>query len=200
MRSWVFAAIVLVLAALIGVEFLRAPAANSTQSVLYALSDELRFTYHACVPLGWQPVPVHGTYYPGYTASTSNYAEWLDALWRGRIPRRDLREPQAQAVYATLNHLTAAGLLVRSADASGFSYFLTPRALGYYYGSSSFKDNRDSLPYLCYSTIVPQRIDWIAKAGAPRATRVDDALSGIAYSSRETQYTGRLGRCVHPRA
>lgn len=174
MRSWVLAAIVLVLAAAVGAECLQEPAANSTQSVLHALTGDLRFTYHECVPLGWQPVPVHGTYYPGYTASAQNYAEWLDALWRGYIPRRDLRQAQARAVYATLNHLASSGLLVRETDASGYRYFLTPRALGYYYGSSSFKDNRDSLPYLCYSNIVPQRIDWIAKISAPNGTPVRD--------------------------
>jgi len=81
MRSWVLAAIVLVLAGLAGGEFLRAPA-SSTQSLLHALADDLQFSYHECIPLGWQPVPVHGTYFPGYTASASNYAEWLDALWR----------------------------------------------------------------------------------------------------------------------
>jgi hypothetical protein len=173
MRSGVLAAIVLVLAGLIGGEFFRAPA-SSSQSLLRALTDDLQFAYHQCVPLGWQPVPVHGTYYPGYTASAQNYAEWLDALWRGRIPRRDLQHSQAQAVFATLNHLVAAGLLVRNEDAAGYSYFLTPRAVGYYYGSSSFKDNRDSLPYLCYSRILPRHVDWIAKTGAPNGTRVHD--------------------------
>lgn len=43
---------------------------------------------------------------------------------------------------------------------------MTPRALPYYYGSSVFHDNRDSLPYLCYSTIVPQHIDWLMHATA----------------------------------
>lgn len=171
MRSWVFGAVPLVLAALIAGEYLHAPAANSTQALLNGLAHDLKFTYHECVPLGWQPVPVRGTYYPGYTASMQNYAEWLDAIWRGHIEKSDLRNPQAADVVATLDHLAASGLLRKTNTQSRYDYYLTPRALAYYYGSSTFENNRDSLPYLCFSTIVPERIDWIAPASPPPYAR-----------------------------
>jgi hypothetical protein len=161
MRSWVFGVIPLVLAALIGAEYFATPRPDSSRALLASLARELRFTYHDCVPLGWQPVPVRGTYYPGYTASAANYAEWLDALWRGRIAKAELREPQAHSVFTLLNHLVNAGLLSRRDDGAVYRYFMTPQALPYYYASSVFHDNRDSLPYLCYSTIVPQHIEWM---------------------------------------
>lgn len=173
MRVWVFAVIPLVLAGLIAAEFVSAPSTNSTRAMLAALRSDLRFTYHQCVPLGWAPVEVSGTYYPGYTASAANYAEWLDALWRGHIDRTDLRSPQARSVYETLNHLSAAGLLVRQPTPAGFDYFLTPRAIPYYYDSSSFRNNRDSLTYLCYSTIVPNRINWMHQLAVKRSHGTD---------------------------
>jgi hypothetical protein len=173
MRVWVFAVIPLVLAGLIAAEYASAPAPDSTRAVLGALRSDLRFTYHQCVPLGWAPVPVSGTYYPGYTATAQNYAMWLDALWRGHIERNDLRTRQARSVYGTLNYLAAAGLLARKAGRSGFDYFLTPRAIPYYYGSSTFENNRDSLTYLCYSSIVPNRIDWMHRLDVPKTRRTD---------------------------
>lgn len=161
MRVWVFAVVPLVLLGLIAAEYFSTPAPQSTRALLASLRHDLRFAYHDCVPLGWEPVPVSGTYYPGYAASIQNYGEWLDALWRGRISREDLRLSQARDVFAVLNRLTREHLLTRAVDPAGYSYFMTTRALRYYYGSSQFKNNRDSLPYLCYSTIVPQRIDWL---------------------------------------
>jgi len=172
MRIWVFAAIPLALIALIAGEFFAAPAAVSTRALLAAVRKDLRFTYHDCVPLGWKPVPVSGSYVPGYSASVQNYGEWLDALWRGHIERSDLRSAQARDVFAVLNRLTQERLLTRKIKGNGWNYYMTVRALPYYYGSSVFHDNRDSLPYLCYSAIVPQHIDWLMPA--PRRARSAD--------------------------
>ncbi len=168
MRTWVFAAICLALAGLVLGEYELTPRPNSNRALVAALSQDLRFTYHACVPLGWKPVPVHGTYYPGYTAAIANYAEWLDAIWRGSIAKRDLRNPDAKTVFEVLNHLTQAGLLTRKEFPRRYRYFLTPRAFGYYDGASVYKNNRDSLPYLCYSVIAPDRIVWLQRIPSPR--------------------------------
>lgn len=181
MRCWVFA-VPLLLAALIGAEYLTAPRPNSTRALLASLADELRFTYHDCVPLGWEPVPVSGTYYPGYTASAQNYGMWLDALWRGRIGKRELSDPHARDVFAVLNRLTAEGLLARKNDSAGYRYFMTPRAIPYFYGSSVFRDNRDSLPYLCYSSIVPQRVDWLSRIAASRRERTPAQWYDVQFS------------------
>lgn len=170
MRLWVFA-IPLALAGLLAAEYAAVPPPNSTRAVLAALARELRFTYHECVPLGWAPVPVHGTYYPGYTASVATYAEMLDAVWRGHVARADLRNPEALRVYTMLERLRAQGLVSREATPSAYDYSLAPGALPYYYGASVFKDNRDSLPYLCYSTIVPTHVDWMRELGAARHSK-----------------------------
>jgi hypothetical protein len=177
MRFWVFAAIPLALIGLIAGEYVSAPAPNSTRALLAAMRKELRFTYHDCVPLGWKAVPVSGTYSPGYTASVQNDGLWLDALWRGHIERSDLRSAQARDVFALLNRLAREGLLTRSVGRNGWNYYMTTRALPYYYGSSVFHDNRDSLPYLCYSTIVPQHIDWLL----PAASHAGSAPGGRWY-------------------
>jgi hypothetical protein len=177
MRLWVLAAIPLVLAGLLAAEYAAVPAPESTRGVLAALQRELRFTYHECVPLGWAPVPVRGTYYPGYTASAATYEDMLDAVWRGSINYADLHNAQAFEVYSMLEHLRAQGLLTRTDARSGYRYFLSPGALPYYYGSSVFKDNRDSLPYLCYSRIVPTHIGWMRKIAATRG-----AVTGQWYT------------------
>lgn len=171
MRFWVLAVIPLVLAGLITAEYVREAHRTRDDAVLASLAHDLRFTYHECVPLGWAPVAVSGSYYPGYTASIQNYGLWLDALWRGHVDRRDLKTAQARTVFATLNHLVRAGLLRRKTAPSGFDYFLTTSALPYFNGSSVFLNNRDSLPYLCYSSISPTHVEWVAPDAAAPSRR-----------------------------
>lgn len=143
----------------------------SQYALLTSLSDELQFQYHECVPLGWQPVPVANTYYPGFSASAPTYAEFLDAIWRGRISTKDLRRSDARTVSAVLTHLVLAGLLSSEKTPNGVNYFLRPQAFPYYFGSSVYKNNRDSLQYLCYSRIVPDKIVWSQPILAPPVSR-----------------------------
>lgn len=140
---------------------------GSERAVVKALSAQLVFQYHECVPLGWEPMYSAGTYYPGYTASVQNYAEFLDAIWRGRIDDGEMKDPATTEVARVLDHLTAAGLLTRQVRVGRIDYGLTPNAFPYYYGSEEYGNNHDSLPYLCYSTVVPTRIAWIARIAPP---------------------------------
>src|SRR5690242_21191400 len=80
-----------------------APPPGSQLAMLNALSSALDVQYHACVPLGWNPVAVAGTYYPGYVASLQNYEETWDAIWRGSIAVSDIAKPRVRAVYDVLN-------------------------------------------------------------------------------------------------
>src|ERR1700680_1504944 len=145
-----------------------------------ALFDHLSFSltnqYHECIPLGWAPVPTAGTYYPGYTATLASYHEFLDAVWRGRIETGELRKPDALAVFDVLNHLVRVGMLVRSPRGAGYDYFLTWRAIQYYFGSSNYNNNHGSLPYLCYSTIVPDRILWVQRLSGAQSEGVTRGL------------------------
>jgi hypothetical protein len=149
----------------------RPPARGSQAAILGALSDTLQYQYHACVPLGWRPVAVAGTYYPGYIASLQNYAEWLDAIWRARIDFSEISKPAVKPVFEVLNHLTKAGLLVRKQEASFYDYFLTANALPYYYGWSRYNNNYGKMQYLCYSTLVPDRLVWMQRIARPNDWR-----------------------------
>ena len=138
-----------------------APAAPPQNTLaLSVLKEQLIDQYHGCVPLGWAPVPVGASYYPGYTASIQSYHLWLDAIWAGIIRDRDLRDPQARQVQAVLDALVDEGLLRRTRVQTAFHYYLKPNAVPYFYGSQMYGNNHDSLSYLCYSSIVPSRILW----------------------------------------
>jgi hypothetical protein len=102
---------------------------GSEQSLIAALSQELKFQYHDCIPLGWQPVAVAGTYYPGFSAAAPSYEEFSDAIWRGSISFKDLRKPGPRTVFTALNHLVSAGLLERNKVPAGYDYLLRPQAL-----------------------------------------------------------------------
>lgn len=144
-----------------------APPPGSQAALLSALSNALDVQYHACVPLGWNPVAVAGTYYPGYVASLQNYEETWDAIWRGSIPASDVSKPRVRAVYEVLNHLAKAGLLTRKHTALSYDYYLTYKALPYYYDTSWFGNNRGDMQYLCYSKIVPTRVVWAERMSRP---------------------------------
>jgi hypothetical protein len=169
--QWGLRLIPLALVALLLGEYFVTRKPSGDHALLASLAEELRFTYHECVPLGWKPVAVRGTYYPGYSATMTNYAEWLDAVWRGRIESAELHSRDAEEVFAVLNHLRAAGLLKRTYRRGAYDFYLTPRAFSYFYGSSEFADNRGSMTYLCYSTITPKRIVWQQRTAPPAAHR-----------------------------
>ena len=127
--------------------------------MLAALQNEFSVQYHACVPLGWEPLRVTSSHFvPGYTATATSYEEFLDAVWRGRIPRIDLKSAHARSVFATLNALTGAGMLRRDETPVAYEYYMMPSSIAYFYGTDRYGSNHDSLPYLCYSTIDPQAV------------------------------------------
>ena len=155
------------LAALLLSACAHAPTPGSQAAVLNALSNALEVQYHACVPLGWNPVAVAGTYYPGYIASRQSYEETWDAIWRGRILAANVEKPSVKPVYEVLNHLEDAGLLRRVRTPLNYDYYLTPNALPYYYDTSWFDNNRGDMQYLCYSKIIPDRIVWVEHIRRP---------------------------------
>jgi hypothetical protein len=157
---------------------------GSQQTLLDTLATQLRFQYHNCLPLGWQPVPVAGTYYPGYIASLQTYEEFLDAIWRGRIEAKDIAKPDVRVVFESLNHLVARGMLIRKQTGTAYDYFLTQQAIPYYYGSSLYGNNKADLQYLCYTTIVPDRIVWIQRIPNRAASRSRAQWYDVAFTWR----------------
>lgn len=149
----------LVLAA---VTALAACAPNDPRVVIRELRSELAQQYHECVPLGWNPVPVAGTYYPGANVvveEEGNGEVWLPALWIARIPKRlRARDAGVRAAGGVLDELVRGGMIRRAGGLGGATYRLAPDAIPFFFSENALGSNPPAYPYLCYSTIVPQRV------------------------------------------
>jgi len=148
---------------------LGACAPTNARVILKTVRTQLANQYHECVPLGWAPVPVAGTYYPGYSIEASDERAWLKALWIGVVRADALSRPDVRATYDVLDQLAQAGLVVKRRFPQGFFYHLTVRALPYYFDGNDFGNNPDHIPYLCYSRVVPDRVVWSQSVRAERA-------------------------------
>lgn len=126
--------------------------------VLKELRQQLAQQYHECVPLGWNPVPASGTYYPGSSVVLQEQGVWLPAMWIARVPSQARTRPDVRAISEVLDELVRAKMLARTPVSGGFQYQLTERALPYFYQDNEFGNNTEAWPYLCYSKIVPQRV------------------------------------------
>ncbi len=144
---------------------------SNPRFIMRALATQLSQQYHQCVPLGWAPQPVAGSYYPAYSAEYRQNGVWLRPYWLGMVPRSGLTHPKVRQAYGVLNALVRAGLLVRTSQSDGTYYRLTLRALPYYFDDNGFGDNPDHFPYLCYSRLLPTRVRWTRPAGS-HAVRV----------------------------
>ncbi len=139
---------------------LPACARTDDRAILGMLAARLAKQYHECVPLGWSPVAVAGTYYPGVSVRAGEQGVWLPAVWLGHVRTRDLARADVRAVRDVLDALARAGMVVRTSDRDGFRYRLSRAGYSFFYDESDFRNNPDHIPYLCYSTIVPQRVLW----------------------------------------
>lgn len=128
--------------------------------VLRELRHELAAQPHECVPLGWTPVPVLASFYPGFSAQYQDERSWLLPLWLGSIHNSDLHNSQARTSFAVLNALVRVGMVRRITVPGGSHYQLTVAAMQYFYGQNDYGNNPDAIPYLCYSTIVPDNVVW----------------------------------------
>lgn len=126
--------------------------------VLRELRNQLATQVHECIPLGWTPVPVDASFYPGYTAQYQDERSWLAPLWLGSIRSSDLRSSQARTSFMILRALVRAGMVQSIPVPGGFHYRLTVAAMQYFYARNDYGNNPDAIPYLCYSTIVPDRV------------------------------------------
>jgi hypothetical protein len=126
--------------------------------IMKELRGQLARQYHACVPLGWNPVPASGSFYPGISVTVQEEGVWLPVMWLARIDARAAARPDVRAVARVLDELARIGMLSREAWPSGVRYRLTERALPYFFADDEHGNNPEALPYLCYSAIVPQRV------------------------------------------
>jgi hypothetical protein len=140
---------------------LTACAPNDPRVVIRALRSELAQQYHECVPLGWNPVPVAGTYYPGANVVVEEQGQgrvWLPALWIARIGDRQLTRADVRATAELMNVLAREGMLDRQTGRGGSTYRLSGSAIPYFFSENAHGTNPPAFPYLCYSAIVPQRV------------------------------------------
>lgn len=132
--------------------------AVSDRVVVGTLKTALQQEYHACVPLGWDPVPVLGHYYPGYSSEYFENGVWLRPFWIGVVYDNQQRDPRVRAAEAVMDALIRVGMLQRTSGRGATFYHLTPAAVRYYYDGNSYGDNPDHLPFLCYSSVLPTKV------------------------------------------
>lgn len=156
--------------------FLTACAPTRERLILKNLQAQLASQYHNCVPLGWSPVPVAGTYYPGHSIESSQEASWLKALWVGFIQVDGLNDPEVRATRDVLEHLVRAGLVAENRFPHGYRYHLTMAGAPYYFDGNDFHNNPDHIPYLCYSKIAPEGVVWTRPV---HSERVGDRTADI---------------------
>jgi hypothetical protein len=122
------------------------------------IRDALQGQPHACVPLGWNPVPAGGYYYPGYSTSYQKPGVWLPPLWLGVIYDDQRNDADVRASYDVINALISVGMVRVERRSHATFYHLTMNAVPYYFNSNNYGEDPDGIPMLCYSTIVPTKI------------------------------------------
>jgi hypothetical protein len=136
-----------------------ASCSGRADSFLYdAIDDRFSGQFHRCVPLGWEPAPVDGSYVPSYSIEYSPRDAWLPPLWLGFLPDWARSTTEGRSTYRLLTALAGADLVEGERGSHGTLYRLTERAAPFYFEGNDFGNNPLHLPYLCYSTIVPDRL------------------------------------------
>ena len=131
---------------------------SSQQLLLNAVEEQFSGQFHKCVPLGWNPLPVDGSYVPSFSVEFRERDAWLPPLWLGFLPRSAINTPNGRTAAVVLNALARSGLIEKRYMNNGIRYNLTERAFPYYFEGNDFGDNPDHLSYLCYSRLVPDRV------------------------------------------
>lgn len=161
----------LLVCALLGAATQAGCARGDDAVVLPKLQAQLAQQYHACVPLGWNPVPAAGTYYPGTNVVLQEQGVWLPAMWIARINARGLHRPDVRAIREVLDKLAQLNLLSREPRGNSVTYRLSESGLTYFFYDSRYRNNRVRIPYLCYATMIPDRV---LRRSVPRLEQLRD--------------------------
>lgn len=137
---------------------LTACALSSQQILLNAVEEQFSGQFHKCVPLGWNPLPVDGSYVPTFSVEFRERDAWLPPLWLGVLPSSAANTPNGRTAAEVLNALAHSGLIEKRYMHNAIRYNLTERAFPYYFEGNDFGNNPDHLSYLCYSRLEPDRI------------------------------------------
>lgn len=185
---------VLMLIAALG---LSACQSSKNAGMLEYMTGVMASSYHACVPVGWEPVPVDNTFLVGGESEIEQPEGWIGAIWMGFIPKSALGRPRVRAIFRTLRELEKVGMVEHYEVAAGYHFNLTLKALPYFYDGDPLGSNPLRAEYLCYSDIAPDGItsiqdkpngetwvtfSWHKTADAPW---INDALDRTACSWRQ---------------
>lgn len=96
--------------------------------LLNAVEEQFSGQFHKCVPLGWNPAPVDGSYVPSFSVEFRERNAWLPPLWLGFLPRSAVNTPNARTAAGVLNALARSGLIEKRYMSNGIRYNLTERA------------------------------------------------------------------------
>lgn len=143
-------------------------APNSAFTIMHAAQAHFARAYHQCIPLGWNPTPIYGTYYPGYDVELEESDWWLPPIWLGYLPQSVAYGRRARTAERVLALLVGAGMVKRDTYSGASYYHITDAAFDYFYDDDNLGNNPGHAPYLCFSKIVPQRVLWKQPVHAER--------------------------------
>jgi hypothetical protein len=132
--------------------------ASRQQTLLNAVEEQFDGQFHKCIPLGWNPAPIDGSYVPNFSVELRERDAWLPPLWLGFLPKRAANTPNGRTAAEVLDALARSGLVEKRRVNNGIRYNLTQRAFPYYSEGDDFGDNPDHLSYLCYSRLIVDRV------------------------------------------
>lgn len=75
---------------------------SSQQLLLNAVEEQFSGQFHKCVPLGWNPLPVDGSYVPSFSVEFRERDAWLPPLWLGFLPRSAINTPNGRTAAVVL--------------------------------------------------------------------------------------------------
>ncbi len=137
------------------------------------VADDVAQQYHACVPLGWDTVPVDGGDVLGASIEFVPNGWWINPTWSGYVPNDAVRNPDVRKITAFMRVLERHGLVQQTRHHHGTLYDLTMRGVRYYSDDDFFRDNRLDSPLLCYThyDVVGHRVQ--ASGAGFRELRID---------------------------
>lgn len=166
---------------------------GSPSFVMAALSSD-KHPYE-CVPLGWVPaVTTGGGYFDAYDADVDETDWWLPPKWSAMVATDRPIHGDERVTFDLLNALAQAGMVQATRTRDGFVYHLTWQALQYYYDGDSFGNNPEHYPYLCYSEVVPLRVNWVAPIHDEHVAGSSDEVEAFSADVRwSTRIDGGWG-------
>lgn len=79
--------------------------------LLNAVEEQFRGQFHECVPLGWNPSPIDGSFVPTFSVEFREREAWLSPLWLGFLRWSAIKTPNGRTAAEVLNALARTDLI-----------------------------------------------------------------------------------------